>query len=370
MTAGVHVYLYRRLVRDVWPHGVARRRGRLLFIVLGMFLFLGVPLARFMPPEYAKPLAVTVFGYMGVLGLLLPALIVLSILKGGYLRVRPMNAPTDQSRRQLLSRGVAAATVLGSSTAAASGVRAAFSPEVTRVDVPMGAPRDLTGLQIAQLSDVHIGPTLGEEFLDTVVKQTNALEPDLVVITGDLVDGKPSTLGVAVSKLGELRSRYGTFFVTGNHEYYSGANEWIEFLTGLGIRVLRNETIELVHNGAKFDLIGVDDWRAARSLPGHGYDLKKATANRDPSRTSILLSHQPKAIHDAAEAKIDLVLSGHTHGGQIWPYNFIAHLVHPYVRGLHQHSERTWIYVHKGTGFWGPPVRLGAAAEVALLTLR
>ena len=154
--------------------------------------------------------------------------------------------------------------------------------------------------------------------------------------------------------LADLRSTHGTFFVTGNHEYYSGADSWIAELTRLGIKVLRNECVTLEHGGEKIDIVGVDDWRAKGFGEGHCHDPDKACAGRDPKRKSIMLAHQPKSIHDASRLNMDLVLSGHTHGGQIWPFNLAVRIVQPYVSGLNQHSERTWIYVHCGTGFGDP----------------
>jgi predicted MPP superfamily phosphohydrolase len=233
------------------------------------------------------------------------------------------------------------------------------------VAVPKLAP-GLDGFRIVQLSDVHVGQTIGKGFIEALVAQVNALQPDLIAITGDLVDGSVEHLADAVAPLAGLKARHGVFFVTGNHEYYSGVAEWLPFLTGLGIRVLRNERVAVGHDGMAFDLAGVDDWLADGL--GHGPDLPKALAGRDPDRPVVLLAHQPRAIFEAARLGVALQLSGHTHGGQIFPFNFLVGLQQPYVSGLHRHGD-CQIYVSRGTGYWGPPMRVGAPAEVTCIAL-
>jgi predicted MPP superfamily phosphohydrolase len=237
---------------------------------------------------------------------------------------------------------------------------------VRRVRVPLGklAPEH-SGYSIVQLTDVHIGPTLGRDFLESVVRTANDLAPDMVVITGDLVDGSVEELGHLVAPLADLRAKDGVFFVTGNHEYYSGANEWIAHLRTLGIRVLRNERVPV--RGA-FELAGVDDASASRMLPGHGEDVTKAVDGRDATLPLVLLAHQPKTLHAARAAGVDLQISGHVHGGQMVPFNWLARLDQPVVSGLHL-VETTWIYVSMGTGYWGPPMRVGSGAEVTRIEL-
>ena len=236
-------------------------------------------------------------------------------------------------------------------------------------------PHGMSGYTIVQLSDVHVGPTIGLDFIEQLVATTNALSPDLVVITGDLVDGSVQELGALVAPLAKLRARDGVYFVTGNHEYYSGADSWIKQLKALGVRVLRNERVAIraashdgSQNGEGFDLAGVDDWTAHTFGNGHGMDLDRALSGRDQERVLVLLAHQPKAIFQAARAGVDLQLSGHTHGGQLFPFNFLVRLQQPYVDGLHAHGD-TLIYVSRGTGYWGPPMRVGAPAEVTHLEL-
>jgi len=230
-------------------------------------------------------------------------------------------------------------------------------------------PPQLSGLTLVQLSDVHVGPTIGKSFIKTIVGRCNEERPDAVVITGDLVDGSVAQLREHVAPLANLKSRYGTFFVTGNHEYYSGAEAWEAELRRLGIRVLRNERVVLGDVGASIDLAGVDDHTAGRMLPHHGPDASKIITGRDVERELVLLAHQPKEIELAQQMGAGLQLSGHTHGGQLWPFTGLVRLAQPYISGLYEHDEQTQIYVSRGTGYWGPPMRLMAPAEITKIVL-
>jgi predicted MPP superfamily phosphohydrolase len=191
----------------------------------------------------------------------------------------------------------------------------------------------------------------------------------VVVVTGDLVDGSVDRLRHAVAPLVELKARHGCFFVTGNHEYYSGAVAWCRHLTTLGLRVLRNERVEIGRDGCVFDLAGIDDYSAHGFGHGHGADLARAVEGRDRSRALVLLAHQPRAVAEAQRHGVDLQLSGHTHGGQIWPFHLLVRLQQPVVSGLVKLGQ-TFLYVSNGTGYWGPPMRLGAPAEVTEIVLR
>jgi predicted MPP superfamily phosphohydrolase len=173
----------------------------------------------------------------------------------------------------------------------------------------------------------------------------------------------------AIAPIAGLRARHGVYFVTGNHEYYSGVDAWLAELTRLGVRVLRNERVEIGGGDASFDLAGIDDWSSRGMAPGHGPDLPRALDGRDPARELVLLAHQPRAVHEAAARGVGLQLSGHTHGGQIWPWGFAVRLQQPYVLGLSREG-RTHIYVSPGTGYWGPPMRLGTRGEITRVILR
>jgi predicted MPP superfamily phosphohydrolase len=230
-------------------------------------------------------------------------------------------------------------------------------------------PKALDGFTIVQLTDVHVGgQTIHRSFIEEMVATTNSLGADVVAITGDLVDGSVDELRDQVAPLAGLRARQGVFFVTGNHEYYAGVAEWLAHLPTLGVRVLRNERVAVGDGTHTFDLAGIDDY-SARGLLGHGPDLPRAVAGRDAARELVLLAHQPRAIHEAAAHGVGLQLSGHTHGGQIWPWNLAVRLQQPYVAGLAMH-KKTQLYVSRGTGYWGPPMRLGAPAEITRIKLR
>jgi predicted MPP superfamily phosphohydrolase len=226
----------------------------------------------------------------------------------------------------------------------------------------------MDGFTIVQLSDLHLSNLIGRHFVDDVVRRANALKPDLVVITGDLVDGSVPQLGGTAAGLMNLQSRYGTFFVTGNHDYYSGDRAWCEALTRMGIHVLRNRFTTIGAEDSGFDLVGVDDWGAAGRYRKAGYDLDKALMGRDPDRPAVLLAHQPANFTVAAERGLGLQLSGHTHGGQFFPVTALVSLRYPRYAGRYTHGEGT-LYVSRGTGFWGPPLRLGSPPEIVKITL-
>ena len=232
-------------------------------------------------------------------------------------------------------------------------------------------PPALDGLRIVQVTDLHIGPFLGGNWLRRVVDKVNALKPDLIVITGDLVDGSVDEQRRHVAPIADLRALYGTYFITGNHEYYSDVEEWCDHVASLGVRVLRNERVSIVTGSGDegFDLAGVDD-SAGDHLPGGGHALSKALAGRDPNRVLVLLAHRPSVAQEASAHGVDLQLSGHTHGGQIWPFTYLVHLQQLYSHGLYRHRDtETQVYVSAGTGFWGPPMRLGTSAEITHITL-
>lgn len=279
--------------------------------------------------------------------------------------------PTHPQRRLMIVRALSGSAALVSVLLTATAVRGAVEiPGVKRVKIAIkGLPKSFRGMRIVQLSDIHVGPTIGGAFVAGVVEQVNALKPDLIAITGDLVDGSVEELGAAVSQLKKLAAPFGVFFSTGNHEYYSGVEQWLNFLPKLGIDVLRNRHTRLRRGDESIVLAGVDDHTAAGFGHGHGANYQAALGGIDPAETVILLAHQPRQIAQATRVGVDLVLSGHTHGGQLWPFGGLVRLAQPYLAGLHRHDERAQIYVSRGTGYWGPPMRLGAPAEITEITL-
>jgi len=245
----------------------------------------------------------------------------------------------------------------------------AVRPSIVDVPVTLSRlPKSLDGFSITQLTDVHIGNTIGREFIEDMVDRTNEMASDVIVITGDLVDGKPDRLREAAAPLADLHAEHGVFFVTGNHEYYSGVDPWMEHLDGLGIRVLRNECVSVGDGEDSFDLAGIDD-HSARYWRGHGADLESAVAGRDESRELVLLAHQPRQVKMAVKHGVGLQLSGHTHGGQVWPWHYLAMAQQGgLLAGLSEHGD-TQLYVSRGTGYWGPPVRVLAPAEITRVVL-
>jgi len=236
------------------------------------------------------------------------------------------------------------------------------------VDVPItGLPPDLEGFRIAQLSDLHVGPTLKRDFVERVVDTTNGLAPDLIALTGDVADGFPPALRHEVAPLAGLVAPHGKYFVTGNHEYYWDAAGWVRELQGLGFSALVNGHRVIQRGTGRIVLAGVTDFSSG-GLPGHTSDPAAAVAGAPESDVRVLLAHQPKSAFAARAAGYDLQLSGHTHGGQYFPFNLLVRLFQPFVAGLHR-LEAMWLYVSRGTGYWGPPLRLGAPAEITLIQL-
>ncbi|WP_432015967.1 metallophosphoesterase [Streptomyces hydrogenans] len=283
--------------------------------------------------------------------------------KAGAVVERPV-AP-EVSRRLFVARvvgGAAAAAAAGTVANGAYGVLR--GPKVKRVTVPLAKlPRAAHGYRIAVVSDIHLGPILGRAHSQRIVDAINATQPDLIAVVGDLVDGTVENLGPAAEPLARLRARHGSFFVTGNHEYFSGADAWVDHVRELGMRPLRNERLEIP---AGFDLAGVDD--VAGESEGQGPDFARALGDRDRSRAAVLLAHQPVVIDDAVAHGVDLQLSGHTHGGQLWPGNLLAELANPTVAGLERYGD-TQLYVSRGAGAWGPPVRVGAPSDITVVQL-
>lgn len=229
-------------------------------------------------------------------------------------------------------------------------------------------PQALDGLKIVQLSDIHIGPTLGESFAQQLTTTTMQRSPDLIVITGDLVDGTVARLQQDVEPFFSLSAPLGVYFVTGNHEFISEANSWVAYLKEKGIKVLENQGIQLDHHGVEFNLVGVEDWEGAKFPPYRPPSLTKALKNLNLALPTILLAHQPKVAAEASQLGIDLQLSGHTHGGQMFPFSWFIYLDQPYRSGLYRVGSMS-LYVSEGTGYWGPPLRIGTRSELTLITL-
>ena len=282
-----------------------------------------------------------------------------------------------------LARSAEAVPVLALLVTVLGFLNARRTPAVVRVDVPIkGLPLALHGFTLIQISDIHVGPTIGVDYLRRIVNKVNKLRADVVAITGDLVDGNVSDLALHVAPIAGLESRHGTFFVTGNHEYYSGAHAWVLELRRLGLTVLMNEHVVLHHAGrvtsgahgdsefmAPLVLAGVTDYSAHHFDEAHRSDPRRALEGAPPTAlVRILLAHQPRSAPAALDAGFDLQLSGHTHGGQFWPWNLFVRFQQPFTAGLNK-LQTLWVYTSRGTGYWGPPKRFGAPSEITAVRL-
>ncbi|MGD8470374.1 MAG: metallophosphoesterase [Desulfobacterales bacterium] len=276
----------------------------------------------------------------------------------------------DPSRRGFIVNAMNYGVVAAAALSTGYGIAEAKQiPKVKRVPIKLDhLPPDLDGFRIVQITDLHVNPTFRRAAVQDIVAVVNTLDADIIALTGDLVDGSVAQLGFDVAPLKQLKSASGNFFVTGNHEYYSGVIEWIEEVKRLGFSVLLNEHLVITRGQAKMVLAGVTDYRGGNFLPDHRSDPQRAINGAPPAAVKILLAHQPKNIFNAAKAGYDLQISGHTHGGQFFPWNLLVGFSQPYVSGLHKH-ENTQIYVSRGTGYWGPPLRLGSPSEITLIKL-
>ena len=383
----LHGYLWARLVRSTTRPGRVRRGLTVLTVVLALLLPLMVSGDRRLPIGVAAPLDWIAYSWLALAFYAFLALLVLEPVRwllrlraGRAARAAPRGdagaAPPDRgaalSRRVVLSRGLAltaGAVALG--TAGTGAWIANSPPAVRRVPITLATlDPALDGLRIVTFSDAHLSPTYGGRRFQRVVELVNAQQPDVVAIVGDLVDGELSELRGEVAPLADLASGQGVYFVTGNHEYFVDTRAWLRHLPTLGIDVLRNERVEIRRGTAAFDLAGIDDRTAASSgIPGQGADLDAALDGRDESRPVVLLAHQPVQVEQARARGVDLQLSGHTHGGQLWPFDYVVRLDQPAVEGWSRQGP-TQLYVTPGVGFWGPPVRVGARPEVTVIELR
>jgi hypothetical protein len=270
-----------------------------------------------------------------------------------------------------IGQATAWAVLAAAATVTALGVwNARRTAAVVCVDVPVpGLPQALHGFTIAQISDIHVGPTIRGSYLQAIVDRVNRLEADMVAVTGDLVDGSVAELAAHVAPMAALRSRHGTFFVTGNHEYYSGAQAWIAELRRLDVKVLLNEHVVLRHDGNEVVVAGITDHSAHHFDIGHRSDPQASVLGAPiGAALRLLLAHQPRSALAAVGLGFHLQLSGHTHGGQFWPWNLFVRLQQPFTAGLHRLRD-LWIYTSRGTGYWGPPKRLGAPSEITHLRM-
>jgi predicted MPP superfamily phosphohydrolase len=378
IAALAHFYMWRRLVRDTTsPGGKGRRWGTVAlvaaFVVMVAALGIGGEVALLAWPGY---LWLAMMFYLTILlGILeIPRVLLLRRAKARVKTPALVGAPAEESkpegpsRRVFIARSFALASGITAGGIVGYGATQALGePELTTVSVALGKlDPSLSGFRIAVVSDIHLGPLRGRSHTERIVRMINEQQPDLVAIVGDLVDGTVDKLGEAAAPLRDLVSKHGSFFVTGNHEYYSGFEPWLAELERLGVNPLRNERVAIQRGTAAFDLAGVND--VTGSSFNDGPDFARTLDGRDTTRPVVLMAHQPIQVTDAAKHGVDLQLSGHTHGGQMFPFHAIVPMQQPVVAGLEK-IDGTWVYVTRGAGFWGPPVRVGAPPEISMIQL-
>ncbi len=365
LSALFHLYIGWRLIPALetpwaWVLGAALALSAVL-------MPMGLLARRIRNKRWSDALAWAGLIFMG----LFSSLFVLTLARDVALLLGSVLVAMGAGPLQDFSRWTAAAVpVLASVVTLWGFINARRRAAIVSVDVPIkDLPAGLQGFTIAQISDIHVGPTIKGPYLQAIVDAVNGLQADMVAVTGDLVDGSVRELSPHVAPLAGLLSRHGTFFVTGNHEYYSGAHAWIAELRRLGVNVLMNEHTVLQHGAAPLVVAGVADFSAHHFDPTHRSDPQAAIAGAPLHATvRVLLAHQPRSAEAAERAGFQLQLSGHTHGGQFFPWNLFVPLQQPFTAGLHR-LKNLWVYTSRGTGYWGPPKRLGAPSEITHLRL-
>ena len=374
-------------LRVIQPAKVSRKWKIFLWAALFVF-YAAMPLVmflRFNAPDHPvnRPLSWFAFLSFGFFTLTFAALLVRDFsfiicwfARGAAALARRLSNPAegrelaDPSRRGFLinSTNLALLGFTGSLTGYGL-AEARRIPAIVEVEVALdNLPPAFEGFRILQLTDLHVGLTIRRDYVQGVVERASEQRADVIAVTGDLVDGQVVDLRSETAPLADLQAEFGKFFITGNHEYYSGVHAWLDEVERLGFIPLLNEHRIIRRAGAGILLAGITDYRAARIVSSHASDPKAALAGAPENMVKVMLAHQPKSIFEAEAAGADLMISGHTHGGQYIPWNYMVSLNQPYVHGLHRHGGAQ-IYVSRGTGYWGPPIRVGAPSEITVLRL-
>jgi len=367
----LHLYVAARLVPDVLPAGALAVAALCAWLAASATL---IPLSFMARRSTMRDVKSRVLAWTGLIAMgMFSSLFVLTLLRdvallGGFTLSLFSHVEGPLNAFRYLS--ALAVPLLAALLTAVGFANARRRAGVREVEVPIAnLPAALNGFTIAQISDVHVGATIKGRHVDAIVDAVNALNADMVAITGDLVDGSVAELASHTAALARLNARHGAFFVTGNHEYYSGAGPWIAEIRRLGINVLLNEHVVLNHEGEDVVIAGVTDYSAGHFDASQRSDPAGAIAGAPANAgVNVLLAHQPRSAFAAHTAGYDLQLSGHTHGGQFLPWNFFVRFQQPFTAGLHK-LGKLWVYVSRGTGYWGPPKRLGAPSEITHLTL-
>ncbi len=356
---GLHAYIGWSLLPSLEMGSLGVNLGISLLVLSTLFMPMGM-FARFI---FQKPALSDPVTWVGVIFMgLFSSLLVLTFLRNILLIFLEGTSAQRNVSAIVVIVSALAITLLGF-------FNARRVAKVVHVEIALaGLPASLHGFTIAQISDIHVGPTIKGSYVAAIVDRVNSLKPDLIAITGDVVDGSVEQLAHHTAPLERLTARHGAFFVTGNHEYYSGAMEWIAEFKRLGLRGMMNEHVILEHNGGKLLIAGVTDYSAHLFDETHRSDPHLALKGSTQEIHKILLAHQPRTASEAEAAGFDLQLSGHTHGGQFWPWNLFVGIQQPFTAGLNKLGNLL-IYTSRGTGYWGPPKRFGAPSEITLITL-
>jgi predicted MPP superfamily phosphohydrolase len=359
----VHLYIGLRLLPGIDVGMFGMLLGVVLLAASAVLVRLGLVAPSLRRSRWSGPLS-----WAGLLAMgFFSSLLVLTLLRDVILLVTALAGVGSPAITQ---DSAVAVPLLALLVSVIGFVNARRLARVVKVDVPIvNLPEELAGYAIAQISDIHVGPTIKRAYLNAIVNKVNGLKPDAIAVTGDLVDGSVQRLALHTAPLARLAAPDGVFFVTGNHEYYSGAEQWIAEVRRLGLRVLLNEHVIRRRGAASLMIAGVTDYTAQHFNPSHRSDPQQAAAGAPADvAVKVLLAHQPRSAPAAADAGFDLQLSGHTHGGQFFPWNFFVPLQQPFVAGLNR-VRSLWVYTSRGTGYWGPPKRFGAPSEITLVRL-
>ena len=362
----LNMYVYFRIKKYF---SVNNKYFKVIYIILGLMFPFSFLIAKFVEFKYSFYLLWTGNFWLGVLFLGLFLFIFADLMF--FVAQKTVKSEFSNKRRKFISDGFKLMLLTSWLTEVGMGLKNYYNdPIIKKIDIKIkNLPDSFKGFKIAQISDIHIGQLATKKTLETIVKQVNSLNPDIVAITGDLADGSTGFLFDEIKPLENLKSKYGVYFVTGNHEYYSGIGQWIIALRKLkNIKILNNESIKLEINKEKIYLIGVNDREGIKYAKCFVQDFEKAFSKVPEESVKILLNHQPADLEEAAAYNCDLVLSGHTHGGQIWPFGYIVEAQQKYLKG-HFKYKNTQLYVNQGTGCWGPPLRLQSRNEITLITL-
>jgi uncharacterized protein len=357
--AGLHFYIGWSLLPAMPISHVGKLVAVFVLVVSTLLVPLGM-MARFvvLNPKLADKVA-----WVGTLNMgLFSSVLVLTLMRELLLALT--NEPS------LVGATAMAVPMLATLITAIGFFNARRVAKIVRVDIPLaGLPAQLDGFTIVQISDIHVGPTIKGAYVAAIVKRVNSLNADLVAITGDVVDGSVQRISMHTAPLAQLKARHGVYVVTGNHEYYSGAIEWMAEFERLGMHGLLNEHVVIEHEGARLIVAGITDYTAHLFDEAQRSDPVAALSGAPQGIPKILLAHQPRSATAAEAAGFDLQLSGHTHGGQFWPWSLFVRFQQPFTAGLHR-LGKLWVYTSRGTGYWGPPKRFGAPSEITVIRLR